>query len=305
MQPTNAIVVGIDGSASGMQAMNWAAAEAERRGMPLHLAYAAETFSVPMLTDATVRAARRECVEYGHELMADAVATLVESFPAVQVHATVEVKHAADLLVELSATAGLVVLGRPIDHHLPLRSIGSVAHRVAAHALCTVVMVDARAHEPTQKVVVGVSESPGGMSAMRFACAEAKLRGLPVQAIRTWSGHDTILGADGYLSFEEWCVEQKALLERWLAVARAEFPTVAILDEFTSAPLFTALAAASENAELLVLGCRRDDDAIFTRMGPVTSWLATHSPCTVAIVGHDAVVAEPNELRVSAALSPA
>ena len=54
----------------------------------------------------------------------------------------------------------------------------------------------------------------------------------------------------------------------------------------TGEPTEVALEQESEDAAMLVLGCRRADDSRLPRLGPIASWAAHHFRCPVIVVGH-------------------
>ncbi len=283
----NAVVVAIDGSDSAARALDWAADEAERTKRRLVIVHVGD------LTAAAVSADPRP---FGRELLDEAVATLVNTYPDVPATTALLAGEPADELVELSRVAAMLVVGRG-RRGLSARLLGSVAHHVLAHAHCPTALVGANPHAVTNTIVVGVSDSPGGVAALGFAGVEAALRGADVVAVRCWSVREWRLAAAAVLptsSPDDWEAAERGVLESCVAPVREAFPTLEILTVLSSSPPETALEREAEKAAMLVLGCRRADDARLPRLGPIASWAAHHFDCPVVIVGTPSADPDPH-----------
>src|SRR5207302_4073534 len=111
---------------------------------------------------------------------------VTESFATLRVRTVLREARPADLLVELSAEAGLVVVGRGDRSPLERFMLGSNARRVADRAHCSVVVVSDEVLSTTGPIVAGVSPSDNGRFALQAACDEARVRGAELIAIRSW-----------------------------------------------------------------------------------------------------------------------
>ena len=286
------IVVGIDGSSAAWQALDWGAAEAERTDQPLTIVHAGDRDQ-----DGS------EAGDFAHELLADAVARLAESHPTVTEHTESRAGGAGYLLIELSAGADLLVVGQAGAGRVASLLIGTTVQYVLAHARCPVVVVSEQPPTSGGPVVVGVSTSEGGLAAMRFAFAEAHGRATSVLAVRSWSDPVWVLVGvrTPITTYADWHEVEQALLDRWLASARAEFPDVEIRSELSSKPVYWELERYADSAALLVLGCRRGDSAHFARLGPIATWAVRIARCPVAVVGHSSglVDTKPEQLGVA------
>jgi nucleotide-binding universal stress UspA family protein len=303
------VVVGVDGSGAAAAALEWASAEAARRHAQLVVAFAGHVPNADSLTAGTLESATHETCNYGRELLDDAVATIAENTCGVDVRTVLRDAHPADLLTELSEHAELLVVGR--THAAPLARFvfGSVPQRVAGRAPCPVVVVTDNYHDAPAgaPVVVGVSTSANGFAAMRFACAEAMLRGAALVAIRSWP--DLVwtmpgLGAPAAGTLESLRDGQQAVLEEWIATAHREFPELAIDAQLTAHRPEVALLNAAQDAALLVVGCRRQEDAILSPLGPLTSWLLHHAPCPIAVVGTPGLAEQASATAEDSARTP-
>jgi nucleotide-binding universal stress UspA family protein len=278
------VLVGIDGSDAGAKALLWAAEEARRRGSVLQVAHAGDVTTVPRGDPNDV-----ESTAYGRQLLADAIATLVDDFPELDVSPVLRDLTAAQLLIELSAEAALLVVGTRGRNRLAGLLLGSVSRSVAGHSRCPVVLVSERTvpNGATGDVVAGVSGSPAGRAALQLACAEAALRGVAVRAVRSLAETDYTIEpyADLQLDAEQWRRSQQALLDQCVAEAAETYPDVPIKPQLVGAPAHLALVDAARDAALLVVGCRRPDAAYLSRVGPVASWLMHESPVPIALAG--------------------
>lgn len=290
---TDAVVVGIDGSMSGRRAMLWAADRARQRRTPLVLVHGGDVGPPGAPSSAVAASAADDARSYGRELLADAVAVLAETHPELLVDTRLTKVDGATCLIDLSHRAGLLVVGRGDHHRTGLRP-GSTGHRVLAHAGCPTVLISAKPAadpHPDGAIVVGVSNSPGGVLAMRFACEEAFRRGADARAVRSWCDHNwTLTHIESASPYDAslWRQEQEHELDRWLVRARAEYPDVALEAALSGLPVEQCLQEASADAALLVLGCRRGDSGLFPRLGPVASSLINHIDRPIAIIGHNA-----------------
>ena len=112
------------------------------------------------------------------------------------------------------------------------------------------------------------------------------------------------LGAAVTLTVENLRDGQQAVLDEWIAVAHREFPDLAIEAQLTAHRPEVALLNAAEDAAVLVVGCRRREDAILSRLGPLTSWLLHHAPCPIAVVGTPGVAEQASATAEDSARTP-
>jgi nucleotide-binding universal stress UspA family protein len=257
----------------------------------LQVAHAGDVTTVP-----SGHAGDVEPTTSGRQLLADAIATLADDFPQLDVSAVLRDLAAAQLLVELSAEAALLVVGTRGRNRLAGLLLGSVSQSVAGRSRCPVVLVSERAAlDAGPDVVAGVSDSAAGRAALRLACAEAALRGAPVRAVRSLAETEYTIEpyADLHLDAEQWRQGQQALLDQCVAEAAEAYPDVRITPQLVGAPAHLALVDAARDAALLVVGCRRPDAAYLSRVGPVASWLMRESPVPIALAGQTLRTASP------------
>jgi nucleotide-binding universal stress UspA family protein len=283
------IVVGIDGSEVANSALEFAAHEASRRGSRLVIAHAGD---IPSWGER-----EGEVRPFADILGEEAIATVAALHPHVACEFVLRDADAADLLVSLSRGADLLVVGTHRMGRLRGFVLGSVSQRVAAHAMCPVVTVSGPAGVGTDPIVLGASASPGGLAALRFACEEGRLRGVPVRAIRSAITEDWAIAGPGYsvaVSPDLLHDAARAELNAVLTAARDAYPDVAISGEVSDRDPFSALVQAAQRASLVVIGSRRRQDSVLPHLGPVAAWLLHQAQRPLAVVGYsdkDAIAA--------------
>jgi nucleotide-binding universal stress UspA family protein len=269
------IVVGVDGSPPAAAAVDWAVAEAVRRGVPLHLVHVVEREPHDLVPpDAAA------------QIVAAALARAHAAAPGLDVTAGRVEGHAAAALVEQSAVACLLVVGnRGLGGFASLLA-GSVSVQTAAHAHCPVVVVRPQS-SGASGVVVGVDGSERSEAAVAFAFAEAARRGVGLTAVRAW--HPPVSTSPGELTYA--VVERVDLadleidlLAKALAHHRDRYPQVPVHQAVDIGNAGAVLADASRDAELVVVGSRGHGGFAGLLLGSVSDALVRHAGCPVAVV---------------------
>ncbi|MER7078932.1 Nucleotide-binding universal stress protein, UspA family [Saccharopolyspora kobensis] len=267
------VVVGVDGSAGALAAAAWAVEEAELRH--------AEQVRVVVVTGD--RSADDEAWETARSVASRS--TPRRSGP--EVTATVAHGDPADVLVQLSGAGELVVVGSRGRGPLAATLLGSVSAKVATHARCPVVVV--REHRSSGPVVVGVDNSSGSRAALRYALEAAARYECELLAVQVWEyveptpivpplEHELVELRDEAL---------RGLSEQLSGCAEA-YPNVPVRRIAQRGHPVAELAAAAEEARLLVVGHRGRGGFAGLLLGSVAAGVLHHAPCPVAIV-RDAV----------------
>ncbi|GAA4856120.1 universal stress protein [Pseudonocardia benzenivorans] len=130
-------------------------------------------------------------------------------------------------------------------------------------------------------VVVGVDGSAAASDAVRWAAADAALRGLPLRlvAVARWPARRRAPSADRL--FDGCAAEQLAAAA---ALVRSVAPTVPVTRAAGRGPAAAVLSAAGRDAELVVLGSRGRGPVTGALLGSVGRTLAETGPCPVVVV---------------------
>jgi nucleotide-binding universal stress UspA family protein len=276
-RPTGRIVVGVDGSPASELALRWAAGQARLTGQVVE---AVASWDFPSPYDRSMTG-EFEWSEEASGALAKTVENVLGAADAGRVVQRVTPGRAAEVLIDASRDADLLVVG-PHGHGgflgLPL---GSVSQHVLPHAACPVAVVREQ-HAGSGRIVVGVDGSPEAQAALGWAARQAALTGGALHALTAW----TIRAGYGFVGGAEPDGAARALnvLGRSVAAELGETAgSTAVVEEVdTGHPAEVLLRAAAE-ADLLVVGCRGRGAFTGLLLGSVSRHVAAHAPCTVVV----------------------
>jgi nucleotide-binding universal stress UspA family protein len=202
----------------------------------------------------------------------------------------------AVVLIDVSRTADLFVLGTLGRNPLAEMVLGSVAERLAAHAHCPVVVVHgdvAMRPGPDHPVVVGVDDSAGARRAVNLAARWAHHAGAGLSVISAWTGGEAC-------EYNALTATQETELEKTAstgaqqavdgAVARALelHPDLRVTGSAVPGAPSQVLTVLSEDAGVLVVGSRGRGAFASLVLGSVSHTLVRTATCAVAVVGEHA-----------------
>ena len=133
------IVVGIDGSAPSMRALEWALGQAKATGSGVEAVHAWEMPTSFGMAPAMLP--YEDLDRAAQQTLATAVERATDGHPEVPVERQVVQGHPATVLVERSAGADLLVVGSHGHGGFVGALIGSVSLNCVQHATCPVVVV--------------------------------------------------------------------------------------------------------------------------------------------------------------------
>jgi nucleotide-binding universal stress UspA family protein len=139
------IAVGVDGSPPSKVAVDWAAREAEMRGLPLALIHAIPSSLTRMWPEVPVPAELREWHELnGHEILRDARQVAEDATKGrngIEVSSHIVTGNASATLIDLSKEAAMIVVGYRGLGAIERRLLGSVTWGLVHHAHCPVAVI--------------------------------------------------------------------------------------------------------------------------------------------------------------------
>ena len=133
--------MGVDGSPSSMAALDWAATQAELTGSTL---VAVTTWEWPSFGVLLPLPEGYHPATDARTVLDDALGTVRQAHPGVEVRTVVAEGHPAPLLVETAGRADLLVVGSRGHGEFPGMLLGSVSEHCVTHARCPVVVVHER-----------------------------------------------------------------------------------------------------------------------------------------------------------------
>ena len=137
------------------------------------------------------------------------------------------------------------------------------------------------------RIVVGLDGSQGSRAALRWAIAEARLRGASVDVVTAYSMSYAAMNPEfAYLEAdpEALVARVKEMQADAIAEVSAGAPDVTIMARVVPGPAAGALARLAQNAELLVVGSRGRGRVRELLLGSVSSYVTHHAPCPVVVV---------------------
>jgi nucleotide-binding universal stress UspA family protein len=283
------VLAAIDHSRESMLAAGAAAAEADRRRLPLRLVCCRHNH--PPAHHPATRPVRRPAGN-AQEIIAQAVQLVRVRFPALDVSTDTPPGDLADVLVEQSSDATLVVVGPQHTGGYDRLFDRWLSNRVVTHSQCPVLVVRTAA-DPTaagvghRPVLVGVDGSEHSAAAVPLAFEEAMLRGAPLWAVNIHcvDPHATFDVPDdvGYTAAvaQAWAAD---LIAAAVAGWTNKYPQVKVIAEPRYASeVAAALVAASASAELVVVGARGRTARTSLLLGSASRTLVRHALCPVLV----------------------
>ena len=245
--PAGTVVVGVDGSRSADQALDWAVEQAALEHRPLTLVHALGplgTSGTAWLDQAGVN--QRDILDAmrsdGQALLDAARDRAFGKAPQLVVHESLRLVDPREALLELSQEASTIVLGS--RGRGPVRSLvlGSVSVGVSRHASCPVVILRPRNLGVVRRgVLVGADGTERCRATLEFAYRQASLRRLPLTVMHCfWDAQGATTGARVIPDDAEGFEDQRLLLAEFRRLA--DQYGFAVVDARGSAPdIFRAL----------------------------------------------------------------
>ena len=221
------VVVGVDGSAAALEALDWAAAEAAARHSPLRVVHVVTWPAAVDPSGVVAAASYHACRIAAEEVLDEAVSRAWLIAPESRVIPRLVTGPAGCALLEQSMDADLLVLGHRFGRMRRLDT-WSVDAKVVAHATCPVAVVSPFRTVPpgpsAARVVVGVDSPTQASAAIGYAYHAAAQRGIGLTALHAWNPRGAV-DLDGVIddvgATEE---NERRALDRALEGWEAEVP---------------------------------------------------------------------------------
>jgi nucleotide-binding universal stress UspA family protein len=280
------VVVGVDGSGSAYRAVEWAAAEAARRGVALRLvrAFSWTTSDHPARQSGSVARYRDQLLEVARHQVARAARIAEDTWPDVEAMPQVEIGAPIEVLGSEARRAQLLVLGDRGLGGVAGLVLGSVAVALAAWGACPVVIVRGEPRNQEGPVVVGVDGSSVSEAALAFAFDAAAARGVELVAVHAWSPTEIDRALEPVLDWDVVAVGEDAVLAERLEGWGQKYPQITVRRTVVRDGAARALVDASRGAQLVVVGSRGRGNVTGLLLGSVSHGVLHGAHCPVAIV---------------------
>ncbi|MFB7865075.1 MULTISPECIES: universal stress protein [unclassified Streptomyces] len=277
------VVVGVDGSPSARTAALWAAAEADRRGRPLHLVHAADIDRRAVFAGADSLQAVREA---GRDLLTDTAQAVHERFPELPVTRELGRQEAVACLRAAAGHGGTIVVGHRGLGGFGTLMLGSVGLGVAARAEVPVIVVRGEGERPETGSVTAAVRDAADLGWLLLAAAEADAHKAALRLVSVWNVLAHVGSVATMLDDLDGIARQRVLETKELADrVREVYPGLIVVHHVetgTSVP--GLLTEASGRTDLLVTGRSRRPLGIGPSLGRVAHALIHHAHCPVEIV---------------------
>lgn len=272
------IVIGLSGSEHSHPALAWGVSYAVDHHLSVDLVHVVDDTWGARAADFSADAimlAERQMIKEAERVRSN--------HPTIAVHGVVLVGSPDRELVAHAEHADLLVVG---SH--PIERFGDAvfsrrASHIAERAACSVAVVPTTTKAPGVGVVVGVDGSEVSERAIRFAAANAALKGDTLTAVYAWTPPwpwDADPGA--------WpsgpAAEDELVLAESVAGLAEDYPELEIVRTLPSARPADALYGASIGARMLVVGSHGRQGVQRAWFGSVSAELVLSMPCPVCVI---------------------
>lgn len=132
-------------------------------------------------------------------------------------------------------------------------------------------------------IVVGVDGSPTSIAALRWAARHARRSGEALEVVTGWEVPATIMITPRYTE-SDYQAEAQNTLDQSLRWALGPEPDLPVESSLVQEPPGRALVAASEGAEMVVVGDVGLGGVLGAHQGSVASYVLRHARCPVVVV---------------------
>ena len=280
--PLGAVLVGLDESAHSARALSWAADEARRRHVPLHLMHVLDDLAwVHLVAEGTPYPMRK--------VVGDALVMLRDWDPDLKVTWSQRAGDPAARLAIGAQAARMTVIGSHGRGAVSQIVLGSVATELIAETRCPVAVLraDTPLPRPNAPVVVGIGGDKSFTAVLDAAFEEARSRQVDLVVVHTWNV-DASTVVDGRelegLPESEAQRHETALLQRTIATHARSHPDVGVTVHAVHDGAARTLQRYSAGAALLVLGSRGRGEIGGAVLGSVSQDLVRSATCPVLVV---------------------
>jgi nucleotide-binding universal stress UspA family protein len=277
---TNSIVVGTDGSPSAERAVEWAAAEAERRGCRLHIVYAARLRERVLTPGAGCLGSLADA---GDPILVHAAELVAKAVPELAVTTQLVPEAPRSALREQAERAVEVVVGHRGHDGSAGLLLGSTSLSLAGRTSCPLVIVRGEAGDERDEVVVGVDLRDGESErVLAYAFEAASLRGAWVRVVHSWEVPPTLFNGAYPVTVRQALARAQNRLADAAAPWRTRYPNVRAIEETPPGRPIDELIKRSGRADLLVVGSRRHGAT--RHLGSISHGVIHHAECPVAVI---------------------
>ncbi|MFV5997205.1 universal stress protein [Streptomyces sp. NPDC056231] len=278
------VIAAVDGSSHSYEALDWAAREAVRRGLPLTIVH------VRIPTRRTVQEAQQRQAE---ELLTECVRRVSLIAPDLHPATLSPLDFPVSVLTSLGRNASLLVLGSRGLGGFRSLLIGSNSLATASMATCPVVVIHSGrgdddavdAAETFPDIVAGVAADESSEAVLDFAFEAAAARpGARLRIVHGWTMFSSMLSGGPVFDRDAAAGAAERTLRELTAGRGEKYPQVELVLEPIHGSASRTLVTASATAALTVIGRRKGGEELGFGLSPVAQTTLTHALGPVAVV---------------------
>lgn len=287
IQP-GSIVVATDGSIDAEQAVRWAAEQAALESRPLVVFSAAH--QVPAMVGPwpgpTYVYPADDVLASARAIADNAMRSALAHRPGLAVETAVAELDPRTALTDLTARAGLLVLGSRGRGPVTSKLLGSVSAAVARHATCPVVVCrPGSGTSAAAGVLVGADGTTGSLPVLDFAFRQASLRSRPLTILHSFddnvgAGGDPLLPQGSMSTLQA----QRLAVAESVAELAQRYPDVRFDVAVAHGYAADVLAAVADRHSLVVIGHHPKDTVTDRITGSSATAVLERAHTNVAVV---------------------
>lgn len=285
------VVVGYDGSDPAKAALEWAAAEAVGRGLPLRIinAFTAPLGGAGLGYGTVLPAGSLERMRDGILVELGSVADALRAqHPGLEVSVAAVVGNSAAAVLEEAAAAQLVVVGSRGMGGFRGLLVGSTGIQVATHAPCPAAIIRGTPSPDASTVVVGLDGSELSLAALEFGFDLASRHGWDLVAAHAWDvpTYDLLAAPAGPPAPDLEDIEAAEIRATGESLAgfRERYPDVKVSESVVKGPVVRALLDTVADPAAIVVGSRGRGEVIGAVLGSVSQGLLHRAKVPVVVV---------------------
>lgn len=277
-----AIIVAVDGSATALQAVRWAVAEAELRRCGVRILLSSASAPRTGLSAMEIVGGREWLYWNGARVLSEAAA-MGRHVASVETTTELVGEPVIETLVRRSAAVPMIVVGSHGRGAVGWALLGSVSSAVTRHARCPVAVVHRESvvgvGADRRPVVVGVDPD---CLAVGWAFEEAALRGVGLEAVRSCSDEVDGFVLDGEL--QQVHAERTRTLRRQLEPWHRKYPDVPLEMEVVFGGPAHVLPDRADSAQLVVIGRHAWSGPMASQIRSTRAALLHRTQCPTLVV---------------------
>lgn len=286
--PAGCIVAGVDGSDSASRALDWATDQAVVEHRPLAIVHGLGPAGFAWAGQVGLDPqALLDALRLGGTVVLDAARQQVlDRAPDIELHEVLHDSDPREVLLEMSRTASMMVLGSRGRGALRSLLLGSVGVALTKHALCPVVVLrPAHGGVVRNGVLVGVDGTVRSREVLEFAYRIAAARDLPLTVLHSyWHLVPLVEGVPQGLADADELEQQRLLLAETIAGMAEKFPEVRVQTEIAHGLAGDCLIRESNRMDLVVVGAHAGGFRTQITRGSVAASVVEHACSAVAVV---------------------